>query len=192
MLFRSKLQNNDKRTIIHQQHIQHLEDVNRKIQNIVSAIANGLYSEALKASLESLEEEAKKLSRKIAEERHEKPTFTKEQLVEWMSGFRKGDTDNQKFRKQIVDIFVNAIYLYDDHFTISYHTGERQDVMSYDSAIEAESVVDVSQLSSLGPPNTDHPSGWSVFLFCRIDPAVSGQTAVIAQEIGRASCRERV
>ena len=158
-----KLQNNDKRTIIHQQHIQHLEDVNRKIQNIVSAIANGLYSEALKASLESLEEEAKNLSRQIAEERHEKPTFTKEQLVEWMSGFRNGDTKSPKFRKQIVDIFVNAIYLYDDHFTISYHTGERQDVMPYDSAIEAESVVDVSQLSSLGPPNVDSSKQIVVF-----------------------------
>ena len=101
-------------------------------------------SEDKKQQLEQLTEEEEKLSKIIAEESYEKPTFTKEQLVKWMSGFKTGDKNSPKFRKQIIDIFVNAIYLYDDHFTISYHTGERQDVMSYSSAIEADSLVPVS------------------------------------------------
>jgi len=157
-----RLQNNDKRTVVHQQHIQHLSEVRQKIQNIVGAIANGLFSPALKSSLEALEEEEAKLAKQIAEESYEKPTFTKEQLVAWMSGFRNGDTKSPKFRKQIVDIFVNAIYLYDDHFTISYHTGERQDVMSYSSAIEAESSSCVSCFAEFGPPNDDNAKRYEV------------------------------
>lgn len=150
-----RLQNNDSQTMIHQQHLRTLSEIRQKIQNIVNAIADGFRTPAMKVQLEELSEEEEKLSKKIAEESYEKPTFTKEQLVNWMSGFRDGDTKSPKFRKQIVDIFVNAIYLYDDHFTISYHTGERQDVMSYSSATEAESLPEVSPLSDFGPPNVD-------------------------------------
>ena len=150
-----RLQNNDSRTIVHQQHIRNLSEIRQKIQNIVNAIADGFRTPAMKVQLEELTEEEEKLSKKIAEESYNSPTFTKEQLVDWMSGFRNGDTKSPKFRKQIVDIFVNAIYLYDDHFTISYHTGERKDVMSYSSATEAESLPEVSPLSDFGPPNVD-------------------------------------
>ena len=150
-----RLQNNDSRTIVHQQHIRNLSEIRQKIQNIVNAIADGFRTPAMKVQLEELTEEEEKLSKKIAEESYNSPTFTKEQLVDWMSGFRNGDTKSPKFRKQIVDIFVNAIYLYDDHFTISYHTGERKDVMSYSSATEAESLHEVSPLSDFGPPNVD-------------------------------------
>lgn len=158
-----KLQNNDKRVKIHQERIRHLSEVRQKIQNIVDAITEGFRTPAMKAQLEQLTEEEEKLSKIIAEESYEKPTFTKEQLVKWMSGFKTGDKNSPKFRKQIIDIFVNAIYLYDDHFTISYHTGERQDVMSYSSAIEADSLVPVSPFSDYGPPNGDSSKQFYVF-----------------------------
>ena len=103
----------------------------------------------MKVQLENLTEEEEHLSKIVAEESYQKPTFTKEQLVEWMSGFKNGDTKSPRFRKQIVDIFVNSIYLYDDHFTISYHTGERQDVMSYSSALEAEEFEEGSNFQHL-------------------------------------------
>lgn len=157
-----RLQNNDSQTIIHQQHIRNLSEVRQKIQNIVNAIADGFRTPAMKVQLEELTEEEEKLAKQIAEESYEKPTFTKEQLVNWMGGFRNGDMKSPKFRKQIVDIFVNAIYLYDDHFTISYHTGERQDVMSYSSAIKAESLPEVSSFSSFGPPSASNSNRYDV------------------------------
>lgn len=144
-----KLQNDDARTIAHQQHIRNLQEVRKKIQNIVDAIADGFRTPAMKVQLETLTEEEEHLSKIVAEESYQKPTFTKEQLVEWMSEFKNGDTKSPRFRKQIVDIFVNSIYLYDDHFTISYHTGERQDVMSYSSALEAESFEEGSNFQHL-------------------------------------------
>ena len=144
-----KLQNDDARTIVHQQHIRNLQELRKKIQNIVDAIADGFRTPAMKVQLENLTEEEENLAKIVAEESYQKPTFTKEQLVEWMSGFKNGDTKSPRFRKQIVDIFVNSIYLYDDHFTISYHTGERQDVMSYSSALEAESFEEGSNFQHL-------------------------------------------
>lgn len=161
-----KLQNNDEHTIIHQQHIRHLAEIRQKIDNIVDAVANGFRTDSMRIQLENLEEEARQLSKQIADESYEKPTFTKEQLVAWMSNFRTGDIKSPKFRKQIIDIFVNSIYLYDDHYTISYHTGERQDVMSYSSAIEADTTLpEFSPLSDFGPPNVESSKHYEITVF---------------------------
>lgn len=158
-----RIQNEDQRTVVHQQHIKRLSELRQRERNIIDAIAEGFRTDAMKFELEQLAEDISALSKKVAEESCEKPTFTKEQLVNWMSKFRNGDTKSSKFRKQIVDIFVNAIYLYDDHYTITYHTGERKDVLSYSSAVEAECLPEFSILSTFEPPNAD--SSKQVYVF---------------------------
>ena len=40
-----------------------------------------------------------------------------------MHGLRKGDVDSKRYRKALVTIFVNAIYLYDDKITYVFNIG---------------------------------------------------------------------
>lgn len=145
-----ELQNQRKQVSIHKQKIQHLADLNKQIQNYVDAIGNGLFSAALAEKLKEAEKEKERLSAEIAEESYENPVFTKEQIVDWMKSFRKGDVKSKETRRQIVDIFINAIYLFDDHFTISYNTSRQTDTVSLSDIKAAESC---SPLCSLSPPN---------------------------------------
>lgn len=150
-----KIQESDKFTIEHRQHLQHLAEVQLKIRRIVDAILEGIRTPTMKEEMDALNEEQERLSQIIAEERCEKPAYTKEQLVKWMTSLRDRDKSTPQFRKQIIDIFVNSIYLYDDHFTISYHTGEKKDVMAFSTATELDNTFrkeNVSNLVDIEPP----------------------------------------
>ena len=39
----------------------------------------------------------------------------------WISKFKDGDIDNLEYRKAIVDIFVNSVFLYDDKLVITFN-----------------------------------------------------------------------
>ena len=148
-----KLQNDDKQMQIHQQHIKQLAETRQKIQNIVDAITDGFRTPAMKVQLEELTEEEEALAKMVAEESYEKPTLTKEQIVKWLNGFKGGDTKDPEFRRQVIDIFVNSIYLYDDHLVIAFHTGKRKETLPFDAALEADALSDSSTLATYAPPN---------------------------------------
>lgn len=133
------------------QYRHRLNEVNNKIDNLVKAIADGAYSKALNAQLADLEQEQEELQAKIATTSYEEPVFTKDQFITWMTGFKSKDQESPEVRKQIIDIFINAVYLYDDKFTIAYNTGRRNDTLSFEALQEIEG----SSLSSFGPPNSD-------------------------------------
>lgn len=51
----------------------------------------------------------------------QKPKYTKEQTVSWISHFKYGDVNSYEYQKRIIDTFVNAIYLFDDTLAITYN-----------------------------------------------------------------------
>lgn len=57
----------------------------------------------------------------------QKPLLTKEQIAFFLHGFRSIDITNQEQRQKLIDIFVNAICLYDDKivFTFNYKDGTK-------------------------------------------------------------------
>ena len=47
--------------------------------------------------------------------------MTKEQMHFWIDGFKRLDTNIYENRKRIIDIFVNAVYVYDDELKITFN-----------------------------------------------------------------------
>lgn len=39
----------------------------------------------------------------------------------WISGFKGVNVDDPAYRKSIIDIFVNSVFLYDDHIGIDFN-----------------------------------------------------------------------
>ena len=62
-----------------------------------------------------------------------------------LSNFRKIDITTQKGKRKIIDTFINAIYLYDDHLKIIYNANGKEETISL---AELES----STLFSCGAP----------------------------------------
>ena len=81
--------------------------------------------------------------------------YTREEIMAWLRQFCKGDLFDEPFRRRIIDVFINSIYLYDDKIVIYYNIREGKQI-SYIDMIE-----NVSELEGLADVEEDEkkPSG---------------------------------
>ena len=54
--------------------------------------------------------------------------MTTDDVTKWLKGFCKGDLFDMDFRRRIIDVLINAIYLYDDRVVIYYNVKGGQQV----------------------------------------------------------------
>lgn len=101
---------------------KNLAQTERGIENVLNAIQAGIYTPSTKQRLEDLEKQRQELSLQIAQEELAQPALTRDQIVFWLHRFRK-----LEHRRRLINSFVNAIYLYDDHlvFVGNYKDGSK-------------------------------------------------------------------
>lgn len=106
---------------------KHLAEVEKGIENMLNAIQMGILTASTKERLEELERRRKELSLEIAEEEMAQPTLTKDQILFWLYQFRELNPEKLEHRRRLINSFVNAIYLYDDHlvFVGNYKDGTK-------------------------------------------------------------------
>lgn len=78
----------------------------------------------------------------------ERPKYSREDIIEWISRFKYGDPSNKEYQRQIIDIFLNSIYVFDDRLVFTYN---------YKNGTQTVSLADVSaafgsDLKSCTPP----------------------------------------
>ena len=86
--------------------------------------------------------------------------------MEWISRFKHGDPDNKEYQRQIIDVFLNSIYVFDDRlvFTYNYKNGTQTVTMA---DIFAAFGLDLNSCTS--PKNNHNPvSRLWLFFFCGI------------------------
>ena len=98
-----------------------LDDIEKRISNLINSIEEGLANASVKQRLDDLEMKKADLEIALAREKIEKTPLTKEQIVFWISRFKDGDIDDQEYRRSMVDIFVNSVFLYDDKLVITFN-----------------------------------------------------------------------
>lgn len=98
-----------------------LAAVNKNIDNMLNAIQSGIITESTKERLEQLERRKDEIAVKIAKEELSRPVASKEDIALWLRRFRDYDLSKKEHRERLVDLFVNVIYLYDDHYEIFYN-----------------------------------------------------------------------
>ncbi|MBS7175014.1 MAG: recombinase family protein, partial [Clostridiales bacterium] len=91
-----------------------LADTNRGIENMLNAIQQGILTSSTKERLEELEKLQEELKTSILQAELEQPKYSREDIVEWISWFKYGDPNNKEYQRQIIDIFLNSIYVFDD------------------------------------------------------------------------------
>ena len=47
--------------------------------------------------------------------------YTEEEIVAWLKGFCRGDLFDNDFRRRIIDVFINSVFLYDNRIIIYYN-----------------------------------------------------------------------
>ncbi|MBQ7726620.1 MAG: recombinase family protein, partial [Clostridia bacterium] len=105
--------------------VQHqLDDVNRSISNIMRAIEAGIFNDATKDHLDELSAQKTALSAAISGiELEDGFRLTKDHIVFFLEQFRDMDFTDKECQHRLVEIFINSIYVYDDHITINFNFG---------------------------------------------------------------------
>ena len=111
---------------------QQLREVDTAIQNLLNAIQQGILTKSTKGRLEELEATKEELETKIACEKMAKPKVSSEFMTFWLHRFRKLDVRQKSHRKMLIDIFINAIFLYDDKMVITFNYKEGTTTITFD------------------------------------------------------------
>ena len=130
-----------------------LREVNKKLDNLMKAIEDGLYTRTTKERLEALEIQKDELTVKIADEKLKKPSFNEDFIRFWLMKFRKFDISQKKQRKALIEIFINAIFLYDDRMLITFNYKDGTQIVRFEDDLTADGVEGKSSdlSSSAGP-----------------------------------------
>ncbi len=129
---------------------QQLKEREKEIENIVNVIQQGIASQALVKRLGELEASKNEIGDAIIKEQLQSPTYTQDEYRMALTNYRKIDITQQDGKRKIIDTFINAIYVFDDHFKIVYNGNNKEETVSLE-ALENSSTL----FSSGAPRNTD-------------------------------------
>lgn len=141
---------------------KNLAQTEKSISNMLNAIEQGIITQSTKTRLEELEAKRNDLEIAIEEEKISQPQLTKDQLTFWLERFREGDPSDPAYRESFIEVFVSAVYVYDDHLKIvCNYTGETatvsQDLIdNIENDLEAIEVFDFDTHSSTKEGVVEH------------------------------------
>ena len=69
-----------------------------------------------------------------------KPSFNEDFIRFWLMKFRKFDISQKKQRKALIEIFVNAIFLYDDRMLITFNYKDGTQTVRFEDTLTADGV----------------------------------------------------
>lgn len=137
-------------------------EVQKKISNINNAIAAGIWNSSTSAMLKTLEDEAENLRLSI-----EMMRFSQSQLLDhdrvvfFLHRFTKGDRNDPLFRRHVIETFINAVYVFDDHLDIVTNNREgnqRFPLEDLPDLFDPDPGSWCSDCVSFGVPTVSHPN----------------------------------
>ncbi|MBQ8975217.1 MAG: zinc ribbon domain-containing protein, partial [Oscillospiraceae bacterium] len=103
---------------------QQIADADKAIGNLVKSIEAGIFNDAIKARMDQLEMQKTALKKALADKELERGfKLTKDHIVYFLDQFRNLDYTDRECQKRLIDVFVNAIFLYDDEARIAFNFG---------------------------------------------------------------------
>ena len=90
-----------------------LRTVNKAISNLLDIIESGASSETLAERLEQREKQKQILQQEIGKEKILNRIPTEDEVKLFFESFVRGDINDRMFRRELIDILVNSVYLED-------------------------------------------------------------------------------
>jgi DNA invertase Pin-like site-specific DNA recombinase len=91
-----------------------IKETENGIENLLKLVERGSTSETLFNRLEELEEQKKVLQRTLDQEKMQVVVLEKPHIVWWLTQFSKGDVNDENFRRQVIDMLVNSVTVWDE------------------------------------------------------------------------------
>ena len=138
-----------------------LKENETAVENLLKAIENGEHIELLSERITKKKEEKETLEKELHQEQLYKTEVDETEIKFFLTQLKNGNVDDINYRRAIISIFINAIYLYDDKVTIVYNATDRPvevDISLIDDIENAESDVNMGDKQSSYMMNTSPPS----------------------------------
>ena len=97
------------------------KEIEKKIENLIDLMQDGMVNISVKSRLDKLEKCREDLGISIAKEQMSKARLDKESIVLWISKFKDRNIKSGRCRKNLLDIFLNSVYLYDDEIILGFN-----------------------------------------------------------------------
>lgn len=132
-----------------------LHEADTAIENLWKALERGQSVDMITERIEKRKREKDDLQAQIAIEMNKQIVFTAPQISAFLYALKKGSVNDEHNRKGIINIFLRAVYLWDDRLTLILNGGERP--IEIDSSlldeIEADNAsIGCSSLVADAPP----------------------------------------
>ena len=105
-----------------------LSECIRKHNNLLDAIMD-CDDNSLRKSLQlrapKLEQEQMRLEKEIALEEKAFPLLTIPKIKFFLTSLKNGNINDMKYRRTLINVFVNRVYLYDDRITLIFNSGDK-------------------------------------------------------------------
>ena len=95
------------------------------IENLWKALERGQAVDMIAERIEKRKQEKNELQSQLAIEMGKQVTFTAPQVKAFLYSLKRGNVNDENNRRGMVNIFLRAIYLYDDRMTLILNGGDR-------------------------------------------------------------------
>lgn len=102
-----------------------LKETEKAIDNLLAALESGQAAEVITARIAQRTAEKEELENQIAVEIQAQLPIDEKEILFFLYALKKGDADSEKYRRMLINIFVVAVYLYDDKVTWILTAGDK-------------------------------------------------------------------
>ena len=114
---------------------EQLRDTEKRLSNLLEAIEQGILTPTTKQRLDELEARRDALNVSILEEELQRPTLSREQILFWFEQFRQRDVSNPAYQRQIIDNFVNSVYIFDDRVALNFNFKDTSKIVTREEVL---------------------------------------------------------
>ena len=159
---------------------EQLRDTEKRLANLLEAIEQGILTPTTKQRLDELEARKEALNTSILEEELKKPVLTREWIRFWLEKFRKGDVGSTEHQRQIIDTFVNSVYVFDDRVVLNFNFTDDAKTVTREEVLGSSAVDNA-------PPKKHEGFGLRASFFCSFIQFFAHLAVFVCHHCGR-SC----
>lgn len=95
-----------------------IQEADTAIENLWKALERGQAADMITERIEKRQHEKEELQAQLSVEMAKQVTLTAPQVRAYLYSLRQGDKNDESIKRGIINIFLRAVYLYDDRFTL--------------------------------------------------------------------------
>ncbi len=115
-----------------------LKKIDDEITNLLQVLESGKISDLIIDRIEEKKTEKENIEKQIIIEEMKTPNLTIEKVKKFLENFRSGDYNDIRYRKSLINVFVNKVIVYEDKLTILYNLQDSQSNVLYNTTLVSQ------------------------------------------------------